>query len=161
MAHTHSRHNLKRQPGIKPLTVPPNDRSINRVPEMYPDPENYHPERWLEPSWPTYQEPLTRYPSFREGKGMHTFGWGRRTCLGQNVVEDEMFIAGAGVLWAFDLLQKTCPCTGKVVEFDSEGTSSAVILEPLPFPMSFKPRSKERQAQILKNYDDVRDVLRV
>ena len=106
-------------------------------------------------------EPLTRYPNFREGHGMHTFGWGRRTCLGQLIVDDETFLAGAGVLWAFNLLPKTCPCTGKVVEFDSQATNSAVILEPLPYPMEIKPRSKERQQQILENYNAVRDQLKV
>lgn len=136
-------------------------RAINRVESKYPDPENYRPERWLEEGWPTYMEPLTRYPNFREGHGMHTFGWGRRQCLGQLIVDDEMFLAGAGVLWAFDLLPKRCPCTGKVVEFDSKATNAAVILEPLPFPMEIKPRSKKREQQILENYSAVRDVLKV
>ncbi|ORY65762.1 cytochrome P450 [Pseudomassariella vexata] len=135
--------------------------SINRVPEKYPDPENYHPERYLEPTWPSYQEPLTRYPNFREGKGMHTFGWGRRTCLGQHIVDDEMFVTGASVLWAFNMTKKKCPVTGKDVDFDSEATNAHVILEPLPFPMDFAPRSEKRAAQILSGYAEVREKLRV
>ncbi|KAI1384977.1 cytochrome P450 [Hypoxylon trugodes] len=135
--------------------------SINRVPERYPDPENFHPERYLEKEWPTYQEPLSRYPNLREGVGMHTFGWGRRTCLGQHIADDEMFVTGAGVLWAFNLIRKKCPKTGEVIEFDSEATNAHVILEPLPFPCDFQPRSAERASQILSGYAEVRDQLRV
>ncbi|KAI0102927.1 cytochrome P450 [Nemania sp. FL0031] len=135
--------------------------AMNRVPEKYPDPENYRPERYLEKGWPTYQEPLSRYPNFREGVGMHTFGWGRRTCLGQHIVDDEMFVSGAGVLWGFNLNRKRCPKTGEIIEFDSEATNAHVILEPLPFPCDIQPRSPERAAQILQSYQDVRNELRV
>ncbi|KAB5513233.1 cytochrome P450 [Coniochaeta sp. 2T2.1] len=129
--------------------------SINRVESKYPDAESFRPERWLEPGWPTYQEPLSRYPSFREGQGMHTFGWGRRTCLGNNIVDDEMFCFGAGVLWAFDMAPKTCPRTGEPVAIDTRATNSHVILEPSPFYMDFKPRSKERGADVLDGYKEL------
>ena len=128
---------------------------------MYPDHEHYRPERYLDPSFPTYQEPLTRYPNFREGVGMHTFGWGRRTCLGQTIVDDEMFVAGAAVCWGFDLAPKTCPRTGEEIKFDTQATNSNVILEPKNFPMSIKPRSPERAKLILDNYNAVRASLRV
>ncbi|KAI1356298.1 cytochrome P450 [Xylaria sp. FL0043] len=135
--------------------------SINRVPEKYPDPENYRPERYLEKGWPTYQEPLSRYPNMREGVGMHTFGWGRRTCLGQHIVDDEMFVSGAAVLWGFNLDRKRCPKTGEVIDFDTEATNAHVILEPDPFPCDIRPRSPERAALILKYYQDAREELRV
>jgi len=106
-------------------------------------------------------EPLTRYPNFREGKGMHTFGWGRRQCLGQRIVDDEMFVAGAGICWGFDLSTKRCECTGEEVKFDTQATNSNVILEPLPFPIEIKPRSEARAKLIMENYYAVRPTLRV
>ncbi|KAF6811936.1 Fumitremorgin C synthase 1 [Colletotrichum musicola] len=135
--------------------------NINRVREKYPDPDHYRPDRYLDPSFPTYQEPLSRYPNFRDGVGMHTFGWGRRTCLGQNLVDDEMFVAGAAVCWAFDMGLKKCPATGKDVTFDTQATNSNVILEPLPFPMQFKIRSPERAKAVLDGYEAVRGNLQV
>jgi cytochrome P450 len=30
---------------------------------MYPEPEEFKPERWLDPQYPTYKEPLTAYPT--------------------------------------------------------------------------------------------------
>ncbi|KAL5606591.1 hypothetical protein BROUX41_002989 [Berkeleyomyces rouxiae] len=135
--------------------------NINRDEAIYPDPETYNPNRWLDASFPTYQEPLSRYPNFREGNGMHSFGWGRRTCLGQTIVDDEMFVAGAGLCWAFNIQQKRCPMTGEPVKFDTQATNSNVILEPLPFPMDIKPRSAERAKLILDQYNEIRSEIRV
>lgn len=136
-------------------------RSINRVESKYPDPENYHPERYLEPGWPTYQEPLSKYPSFREGASMHSFGWGRRTCLGKDIADNELFVSGASVLWAFDMGPKVCPSTGKEVPIDTQATNSHVILEPSPYHMTFKPRSEARTKNILEGYASVQSELRV
>lgn len=91
---------------------------------------------------------------------MHSFGWGRRKCLGQHLVDNEMFVTGAGVLWAFNLERKTCPKTGEVIEFDSEATNSHVILEPLPFPCDIRPRSAQRAKLVLRLYEKVRGELR-
>lgn len=92
---------------------------------------------------------------------MHTFGWGRRKCLGQTIADDELFVAGAGVCWGFDLGRKRCPLTGAVVEFDNQATNSNVILEPKPFPMQIDVRSPARAAQILEGYKGVRAELKV
>lgn len=142
-----------------PLTL--QHRAINRVESKYPDPETYRPERWLEPGWPTYQEPLTRYPNFRDGHGMHTFGWGRRACLGREIAQDEMFVSGAAVCWAFGMAPSVCPATGEPVPIDSFATNAHVILEPLPWQMSFQVRSRERAAQILEGYRGVQAELKV
>ncbi|KAJ5008533.1 hypothetical protein K4K48_000092 [Colletotrichum sp. SAR 10_66] len=147
--------------GVKGTIILACEWNINRVREKYPDPDHYRPDRYLEPGFPTYQEPLSRYPNFRDGVGMHTFGWGRRTCLGQNLVDDEMFVAGAAVCWAFDMGLKKCPATGKDVTFDTEATNSNVILEPLPFPMQFKVRSSERAQTLLEGYNAIRNELKV
>lgn len=92
---------------------------------------------------------------------MHTFGWGRRTCLGQNIVDDETFVFGAATLWAFNSGPKTCPRTGKPIPIDTQATNSHVILEPNTYHMSFKPRSEERAKQILAGYQDVLGQLRL
>ncbi|EJT68638.1 cytochrome P450 [Gaeumannomyces tritici R3-111a-1] len=135
--------------------------SINRVPERYPDPENFRPERYLEAGWPTFQEPLTKYPNFRDGVGMHSFGWGRRTCLGQNIVDDEMFVTAAAVLWGFNMAQKVDQRTGEIIPIDTQATNSHVILEPDPWQMTFAPRSEARAAKIMHNYEQVRPTLKV
>lgn len=92
---------------------------------------------------------------------MHTFGWGRRTCLGQNIVDDETFVFGAATLWAFNSSPKKCPRTGEVIPIDTQATNSHVILEPSPFKLDFKPRTTDRAKKILENYNSVIGQLRL
>jgi hypothetical protein len=144
------------------INSPLPNRSINRVLERYPDCESYRPDRWLDPSFPTYQEPLTKYPNFRDSKfGMHSFGWGRRKCLGMDIVDIELFVTGACVLWAFVMGQATCPRTGEKVPIDDQATNSHVILEPSPFSMRFDVRSEERRRAIMEGYAGVAAGLKV
>jgi cytochrome P450 len=114
----------------------------------YPDPDNFRPERWLEPDWPTYKEPLTEFPTI---KGMSSFGWGIRTCLGQTLSQDELLLICGGLVWAFDLKHKVDPVTGVKIEVPTDSTSE-VITKPLPFQMAFVPRTKKRRAEIVSNW---------
>ena len=57
-----------------------NQWAIHRDPELYPDPENFRPERWLSPQFSTtYREPLTQFPNLQN---YTCFGFGRRICPG-------------------------------------------------------------------------------
>ncbi|OCK91427.1 cytochrome P450 [Cenococcum geophilum 1.58] len=47
----------------KTMRWKPND--FLRNPTKYPDPENYRPEHWIEPGWPTCQGPLKKYPNVK------------------------------------------------------------------------------------------------
>lgn len=137
-------------------------RAINRVESKYPDPETFNPARYLEPSYPTYQEPLTKYPNFRDSKyGQHTFGWGRRKCLGMDIVDDELLVTGAGLLWAFNMTHELDAVTGEKIPIDTMATNSHVILEPSAFKMRFDIRSEQRREQVLKNYCEVAGGLKV
>jgi cytochrome P450 len=68
----------------KGTNVHGNQWAIHREDALYPDLETFIPERWLEPSYPTYKEPLTTYPNLQNYSG---FGFGRRICPGQNISE--------------------------------------------------------------------------
>lgn len=105
-------------------------------------------------------EPLSKYPTLRQGKGMHTFGWGRRACLGQSIADEELFLFGACVLWAFTLSPKRCLLTGDKVTFDDQATNSHVILEPTPWSMDIKPRLN-RSGIVMEEFEAVRTNLRV
>ncbi|KAK0383641.1 hypothetical protein NLU13_9552 [Sarocladium strictum] len=134
--------------------------NLNRDPKNFPEPESYLPSRWLSPDFPTYLSPLTRHPNLREGRAMHTFGWGRRVCLGQQLADDELFLAAGAVCWGFRMRPKRNPSTGEEVEIDTMATNSNVILEPLPWQMEFLPRGGRVDA-MGKEKGDVREKLGV
>ena len=124
-------------------------RAFLRNPVKYPDPENFRPERWLEPSWPTCQLPLTVYPTV---KGISSFGFGQRSCLGQTLTQDELLVACGGLLWGFNLKKKVDPVTGLEIDISTTASNSLLIIKPDPFQMAFVPRSETRRAEIIQTW---------
>jgi len=78
----------------------PLEWSISRDPEVFPDPDAWNPLRWLDPKFPTYQEPLSKYPTITN---YSQFGYGRRTCQGMGVTEANLFVGFASVAWLFSI----------------------------------------------------------
>ncbi|KAK4108835.1 cytochrome P450 [Canariomyces notabilis] len=122
----------------------PLDLAFLRNPKRYPDPDSFRPERWLEPGWPTYQTPLTKYPTL---KGMSSFGWGQRQCLGMAVTQDELVVACGALAWCFNLKPKRDPVTGEHFPVPLDKSNSLLIIKPDPFRMEFEPRSEERKRE--------------
>ncbi|KAG8796150.1 hypothetical protein FRC12_003741 [Ceratobasidium sp. 428] len=71
----------------KGSTILGNVWAISRDPDVYPDPETFNPDRF-------YNQDTPPAPGF---------GWGRRICPGQHIVEGTLFIAIASVLAAFTI----------------------------------------------------------
>ena len=133
----------------KGTRILPLDWAFLRNPTKYPDPDNYRPERWLDPEWPTFQEPLTKFPTV---KGMISFGWGQRQCLGQSITQDECFVGCGALLWAFNLKRKVDLATGQEIQIPTDKSNSLLIIRPDPFEMAFEPRSKDRGAEIISEW---------
>ncbi|EMC98011.1 hypothetical protein BAUCODRAFT_49145, partial [Baudoinia panamericana UAMH 10762] len=83
--------------------VHPVQWSIHREPKRYPDPDNFRPERWLEPDWPTFKEPLSTYPNLLN---FSAFGFGRRICPGNHIAERSLYVLISRIAWACDIMQK-------------------------------------------------------
>ncbi|GAB1735002.1 hypothetical protein NU219Hw_g74t1 [Hortaea werneckii] len=78
----------------------PLEWSISRDPEVFPEPDEWNPLRWLDEDFPTYQEPLTKFPTITE---YSQFGYGRRTCQGMGVTEADLFVGIGSVAWLFSM----------------------------------------------------------
>ncbi|KAH7092140.1 benzoate 4-monooxygenase cytochrome P450 [Paraphoma chrysanthemicola] len=66
---------------------------LNRHPDVFPDPDVFRPERWLDAA--RHGQNLTRY--------LVTFSKGSRMCLGINLAYAEMYIAVAALVHNFDM----------------------------------------------------------
>lgn len=71
---------------------------------MFPDPETFNPLRWIEPGYPTYQEPLSQFPTIINST---QFGYGRRTCQGQTVTDEDLLIGIGSIAWLFNIKSKS------------------------------------------------------
>ncbi|CAI6237227.1 unnamed protein product [Periconia digitata] len=108
--------------------------AISMDEELYPNPDKFEPERFLEnPDLPFSQ-----------------FGFGRRKCIGQYIGNNSMMINVSRMLWAYNITKGWEIVDGKKVEanvgrFDFV---SGFNSPPLPFKAAFIPRE-----------DKVRDIL--
>jgi cytochrome P450 len=113
---------------------------VSRDETTYPDAETFRPERWLDPAYPTYREPLTKYPDL---KGQSAFGYGNRSCLGQGFSEIVLFTMTVTLLSRCDITRKKDLITGK--DFDipwMDIPPPHAIIRPAWFPLDIKARGE-------------------
>lgn len=71
--------------------------------KTYPNHEEFNPDRYLNPIYPTYKEPLTKFPNVINH---HVFGYGRRICMGMEIVDYQLVTVIGSLAWAFDISKK-------------------------------------------------------
>ena len=135
-----------------------NQWAIHRDPELYPDPDDFNPSRWLEPKYPTYREPLSQYPSIKD---YSAFGFGRRICAGQEIAEMSLNLLAARIAWACDFGKKKNK-DGSEVEVPLYDYTPGFNVQPKPFVFDLKARSETKTRIIEATMRDAleRDPLR-
>lgn len=80
----------------------PNVTSLHRDPEVYQNPEEFAPERFLQRGEEEMLSAVAsaKHPDFRRRDHVH-YGFGRRLCQGIYVAEASLFIVVSRVLWGF------------------------------------------------------------
>lgn len=130
-----------------------NKWAIHRDPELYPDPDNFRPERWLSRDFPTtYREPLTKYPNLRN---YSCFGFERRICPGQNIAERSMNILTARIARAVHLRRKK-DAQGNDLPLPLYDYTAGVNVQPKHFDFDVVPRPPERAEQIVAAFKEAR-----
>lgn len=84
----------------KGSVIHPLEWSISRDPDLFPEPDAWNPLRWLTPEFPTYKEPLSKFPTISQ---YSQFGYGRRTCQGMAVTEADLFVGIGACAWLFSI----------------------------------------------------------
>ncbi|GJE97958.1 cytochrome P450 [Phanerochaete sordida] len=105
--------------------------------ERYPNPDVFDPTRYLTPDGELNKDMPDPEPAF---------GFGRRICPGRYFAMDSMWIAMAHILATLNV-EKAVDAAGNVIEPSGEYTSG-LLSYPVPFKVSFKPRSASALALI-------------
>ncbi|KAG2115443.1 cytochrome P450 [Suillus clintonianus] len=118
-------------------TVFGNHWSISRDPDVYPEPDAFKPERWI-----NEQGGLNDLKFF-------IYGFGRRVCPGQHVANRSVFIIALLILWSFRLtLDPTKP-------FEDMGFMNGFMPNVMPCTFEFEKRIPEAELRrMMQHYPE-------
>ncbi|THH30213.1 hypothetical protein EUX98_g3986 [Antrodiella citrinella] len=131
----------------KGTTIYSNLYAIFRDPEMFPEPEVYRPERFLNTDDPRFNNFLLQ------------FGFGRRICPGMHVASASLFLIFTRLLWAFNITPKKDDM-GKPIIPDFNVGETSLIRSPLPFGIVLEPRRNDVAEIILREAESAEDQLK-
>ncbi|OBA22443.1 cytochrome P450 [Metschnikowia bicuspidata var. bicuspidata NRRL YB-4993] len=98
----------------KTVSIPPGTEIscqpylMHRVPEIFSDPDNWLPDRWLQTSSESADEYKARVKEMQ--RYMMPFGRGVRMCLGMNLAFIEIKLALANIYWHYELAISSAWC---------------------------------------------------
>ncbi|KAJ3504258.1 hypothetical protein NMY22_g17982 [Coprinellus aureogranulatus] len=108
----------------KGTTVIASIYTMTQDPTLFPEPDAFKPERYLE-------DPSLPYNFL--------FGFGRRLCPGMHVAQNSLFMVVSKILWAFDVLPPL-DASGKPILPDPNAFIGGIVIKPVPFEFVLKPR---------------------
>ncbi|KAF9070698.1 cytochrome P450 1 [Rhodocollybia butyracea] len=122
----------------KGCVVVPNIWAMNRDPNVYPDPDKFMPERYLDsPDGP-----------FTNINDVYAFGFGRRVCVGRYMAENTVWLTIASIMATFDLC-KAKDDGGDEIDIPEEYTQT-FFRHPKPYQSCIKPRDQQALELILR-----------
>ncbi|KAJ7578116.1 cytochrome P450 [Mycena floridula] len=110
--------------------------AMTRNETVYPEPEKFIPERFIQPNGSLTGDDLG-----------YTFGFGRRVCVGRHLAQSTIWLAMASILAAFNISQAK-DIEGKEIPI-SHDYGDGLVTHIKPFPCTITPRS-EKVAALIK-----------
>lgn len=111
--------------------------AMNHDPAVFPEPDEFRPERHLDESGNPKEIPDTH------GEGHLSYGTGRRICAGKDLANQSLFIDIVTILWAADV-KPVVGADGKPILPDPEAlVDDGIVVRPRPFQCSIVGRSPE------------------
>ncbi|KAH9174424.1 cytochrome P450 [Lactarius sanguifluus] len=117
-----------------------NSWGILHNPELYPDPETFNPERFLNEDGTFRDDPTISL----------AFGGGKRICPGRHLVDMTLFMVAASVLSVFNVT-KAKDKNGREIPVSPMVEVNAVVCYPAKFECSITPRDKVAEDLIREN----------
>ncbi|KAF8958053.1 cytochrome P450 [Flammula alnicola] len=118
-------------------TVFANIYSMSNDEEMFPSPEEFRPERYMEGE----QSSSLPHSTF-------FFGFGRRICSGMHIAHNSLFIVITRILWAFNITPPR-DGEGKSVLPSTDDFIGGLVIRPRSFAYSLESRKEGVQSLIV------------
>ncbi|KAF8504862.1 cytochrome P450-like protein [Russula emetica] len=107
-------------------------RAILHDPEVYPDPEEFKPERFINEDGSVRDDPILSF----------VFGYGKRICPGRHFVDATIFIVISSMISVFNVT-KAKDENGHEIPVKAAVTADrGVVIHPEEFECSILPRDK-------------------
>ncbi|KAJ7660066.1 cytochrome P450 [Mycena rosella] len=137
----------------KNATVILNIYSIFHNPEIFEDPEDFNPDRFL------HSEHGTRPGMDTDFRDNFSFGGGRRICPGQHVARTTMRLTAMRLIWAFKFGPPVAAETGLPITRELDCYAPEFVVMPHPFKCAIQLRGAEHRDMIIQAFKDVKSLL--
>jgi cytochrome P450 len=132
----------------KNSTVFPGIWAVHQNDSIYPEAENFNPDRFLGHPKLASEYSASSNPDARDHFG---YGAGRRICPGMHLAERSMWRITAKLLWAYEISEPLDPVTGKLQPLDINAFNTGILMCPKPFRVRLVPRSDKHLAAIKRD----------
>ncbi|KAF5360644.1 hypothetical protein D9756_005134 [Leucocoprinus leucothites] len=127
----------------KGCTVFANAYAMLHDDEIFPEPQEFKPERFIKDDCLREDLPDPEYVA--------TFGFGRRVCPGAHIARSTLHIAAASLLHLFDIAPEL-DGDGKPIKVVPQFNQTSTVSWPLPFRCKMTPRAGRDVKDLLEGY---------
>ena len=117
-------------------------------PNMFPSPDTFRPERFLE----------TTEPRMRGVEFDLPFGFGRRICVGMHLAHNSLFMCVARMLWAFSILP-ALDARGHPIIPDRWAFTDRFNSRPESFVCRLEVRNEKIKVLVEQEWDSAKELL--